>query len=140
MKARNNSAASDTPVYSIGDLARLGGVSRRTVRYYVQRDLLPAPVGTGRGSRYTESHLATLIRIRELQEAGAPLAEIAGRLEGPPAPAELVAPSALPWSTWTRIVLRDGVELHLKGRRLGSEQLRDLMRTVQEITDQGDEK
>lgn len=132
----------DAPSYSIGELARRGGVSRRTVRYYVQRGLLPSPEGTGRGSRYTERHLRTLIRIRELQEAGVPLAEVRGRLREPaaPAPAELAAPFALPWSTWTRVVLRDGVELHLKGRRLGPEQLRDLMRAVHDIIDQGDEK
>jgi len=133
---------SDAPGYTIGELARRGGVSRRTVRYYVQRELLPAPVGTGRGSRYTEGHLRTLIRIRELQEAGVPLAEIAGRLHGPPAPAptRLAKPVTVPWSTWTRVVLGNGIELHLEGRRLGPEQLRALSRAAQEIIDQGDEK
>ena len=35
--------------YNIDELADLGGVSRRTVRYYVQEGLLPAPLGVGRG-------------------------------------------------------------------------------------------
>ena len=30
--------------YDIDELADLGGVSRRTVRYYVQEGLLPAPL------------------------------------------------------------------------------------------------
>ena len=34
-------------------------------------------------SRYHAHHLETLIRIRELQEAGVPLANIAARLNGP---------------------------------------------------------
>ena len=58
--------------YSIGELAALGGVSRRTVRYYVQRGLLQAPTGLGRGRHYTQRHLDTLIRIRKLQESVLP--------------------------------------------------------------------
>ncbi|MBA2355458.1 MAG: MerR family DNA-binding transcriptional regulator, partial [Acidobacteria bacterium] len=38
--------------YAIGDLAALGGVSRRTVRYYVQGGLIPPPEGLGRGNHY----------------------------------------------------------------------------------------
>ena len=50
-------------------MRELGGVSRRTVRYYIQRGLLAAPTGVGRGRHYTQGHLDTLIRIRELQES-----------------------------------------------------------------------
>jgi len=34
-----------TKRFSVGELAELGGVSRRTVRYYVQEGLIPAPLG-----------------------------------------------------------------------------------------------
>src|SRR5215510_9525304 len=68
--------------YGIEELAELGGVTRRTVRYYVQRGLLPMPLGTGRGPHYTPAHLQRLIHIRKLQEAGVPLVEIAARLNG----------------------------------------------------------
>jgi DNA-binding transcriptional MerR regulator len=40
----------DAVLYAIGDLAELAGVSRRTIRYYVQEGLVPAPLGLGRGS------------------------------------------------------------------------------------------
>src|SRR5262245_11820018 len=70
--------------YGIEELAALGGVTRRTVRYYVQRGLLPTPLGTGRGPHYTPAHLERLIHIRKLQEAGVPLAEIAAQLDGVP--------------------------------------------------------
>ena len=73
--------------YGIKELAELGGVTRRTVRYYVQRGLLPTPLGTGRGPHYTPAHLERLIQIRQLQETGVPLAEIAARLDGGPATA-----------------------------------------------------
>jgi DNA-binding transcriptional MerR regulator len=39
----------DTARYGIDELAELGGVSRRTVRYYVQEQLLPPPLGVGAG-------------------------------------------------------------------------------------------
>jgi DNA-binding transcriptional MerR regulator len=74
----------DERCYGIKELAELGGVTRRTVRYYVQRGLLPTPLGTGRGPHYTSAHLERLIHIRTLQEAGVPLAEIAARLNGAP--------------------------------------------------------
>src|SRR5438552_17195221 len=72
----------DKCCYGIKELAELGGVTRRTVRYYVQRGLLPTPLGTGRGPHYTPAHLERLIHIRQLQESGVPLGELAARLNG----------------------------------------------------------
>jgi hypothetical protein len=56
--------------YGIGDLADLASVSRRTVRYYVQEGLLPAPFGVGRGNHYGREHLDQLLRVKALQEPG----------------------------------------------------------------------
>ena len=104
----------DEPCYGIAELAERGGVTRRTVRYYVQRGLLPTPLGTGRGPHYTPAHLERLIHIRKLQETGAPLAEIVARLDGVlHTPASLPA-APLEHSTWRRFVLADGVELHVR--------------------------
>jgi DNA-binding transcriptional MerR regulator len=107
----------DAPTLSIEELASRGGVSRRTVRYYVQRGLLPRPTGVGRGRHYTEAHLERLIEVRRLQEAGVPLAEIAS---GPSAPAP-VPESSIEARAWWRVVLADGVELHVRGRRPSAE-------------------
>jgi DNA-binding transcriptional MerR regulator len=99
--------------YSIEDLARLGGVSRRTVRYYVQRGLIPAPHGTGRGNHYGPAHLEALIQVRQWQEEGRPLAEIERLRAG--LPEDNTAPAA-PRShgePWLRIKVAEGVELHL---------------------------
>jgi DNA-binding transcriptional MerR regulator len=145
----------DEPTYGIEDLALKGGVSRRTVRYYVQRGLLSAPTGTGRGPHYNAEHLATLIQIRQLQEQGVSLSEIPSRLRqgsidplqpGPvPFPVPAPYPSPLPqprWppppaveparSVWTRIVLSDGVELHVRGRNDPLDSLR-LARAVEAL-------
>lgn len=64
----------------MNELCQLGGVTSRTVRYYIQQGLLPSP-GLGVGARYTEGHLARLRLIRRLQAEHLPLAEIRHRLE-----------------------------------------------------------
>ncbi len=103
--------------YAIGDLAEAAGVSRRAVRFYVQRGLVAAPLGAGRGAYYDASHLAQLLEIKRRQEAGAPLQAIAEAFEsdGPPPP--LLA-SASPIESWARLVLAKGVELHVRADAL----------------------
>ena len=68
--------------YSIGELADLAGVSRRTIRYYVQRGLVPPPLGAGRGHYYTGEHLQRLLSIKLLQDRGLSLEEIERQLAG----------------------------------------------------------
>ena len=105
--------------YAIGDLATLGGVSRRTVRYYVQEGLIPAPLGLGRGNHYTAEHLEQLLRVKAMQEAGRTLDEVrravgaAARQRPGGQPDEETADSAPPRSLWRRIALAPGVELHV---------------------------
>ncbi len=104
--------------YNIAQLAQLGGVTRRTVRYYVRRGLLQAPEGTGRGSHYGRKHLERLIYVRRLQEQGVSLAEIEQRLQPAPEPDQIQAPqSAAPvllGEVWHKIRVADGVELHVQ--------------------------
>jgi DNA-binding transcriptional MerR regulator len=101
--------------FSVDELADLGGVSRRTVRYYVQEGLLPTPLGVGRGRHYDQSHLDRLLRVKAEQEAGRSLDDIRARrspAHGPRQPAALPR-RPLPRSTWRRLELGPGVELHL---------------------------
>ena len=48
----HNTAMSDEPRYSLTELADLGGVTPRTVRYYLGQGLLPAVGPSGPGSKY----------------------------------------------------------------------------------------
>jgi Ca-activated chloride channel family protein len=68
--------------YRIDELAHAAGMSVRTVRYYVQRGLLPAAAFRGKDTAYDRGHLARLKAIRRLQEAFFPLDAIAVELEG----------------------------------------------------------
>jgi DNA-binding transcriptional MerR regulator len=104
----------DAP-YAIGELADLGGISRRTVRYYVQEGLLPPPRGLGRGNHYGREHLDRLLQLKALQEAGRSLDEIRQLLGQREAPAS--TPSTAPplaRTAWRRIEVAPGVELHVR--------------------------
>ena len=58
---------------TLAQLADRSEVSERTIRYYIQFGLLPAPEGAGPKSRYGRSHLGRLRLIRMLQDRHLPL-------------------------------------------------------------------
>jgi DNA-binding transcriptional MerR regulator len=63
--------------YRIGELARLSGLSVKTIRFYSDRGLVPPARRTGAGYRvYDERALARLELIRALRELGASLADV----------------------------------------------------------------
>jgi DNA-binding transcriptional MerR regulator len=116
--------------FKLDDLARAAGTSARTVRYYVQRGLLPAPAFRGKDSAYGREHLVRLRAIRRLQEAFLPLDAIAVELEqrslaeieriaeGTQVPSLVVEPgtapppkAAMPARTFRRTEVAVGVEL-----------------------------
>jgi DNA-binding transcriptional MerR regulator len=68
--------------FRVEQLAAEGQVSVDTVRYYQTRGLLPPPTKKGRVAIYDDEHLATLKRIRALQERGLPLRVIQGVIAG----------------------------------------------------------
>jgi DNA-binding transcriptional MerR regulator len=62
------------------DLARLAGLTPRTVRYYVAEKLIDPPLGRGRGAHFDDRHLAQLRRVRLLQASGLDLPGIRAHL------------------------------------------------------------
>lgn len=71
--------------WKLTELAAEAGVSPRTVRYYVQRGLLPAPPFRGPDTVYGKEHLLRLKAIRVLQARFLPLDAIQvelARLDG----------------------------------------------------------
>jgi DNA-binding transcriptional MerR regulator len=102
--------------YAIGELATLGGVSRRTVRYYVQENLIPPPLGLGRGDHYTAEHLEQLLRVKAMQETGRSLDDIRralGQASNRRSGTESTPEELLPRSLWRRLTVMPGVELHV---------------------------
>ncbi|MNH84085.1 Nodulation protein NolA [compost metagenome] len=69
--------------WKVGDLAKLTGLTVRTLRYYDQIDLLSPSGQTESGHRlYSESNLARLHQILSLKELGLSLEEIKLALSG----------------------------------------------------------
>lgn len=66
--------------YKLDELAETSGVAARTVRYYVQRGLLPAPAFRGSQTTYDDDHLLRLRAIKRLQDERLSLDEIQTRL------------------------------------------------------------
>lgn len=114
----------------LDELADASGVAARTVRYYVQRGLLPAPAFRGKDTAYGREHLLRLKAIRRLQDQHLPLDVIQAQLAGvtedeltalangetrqrvPAAPTQRPTPtSAAAVTKATRIA--PGLELHL---------------------------
>ena len=145
--------------FSIGSLAEAAGVSRRTVRFYVQGELLEPPVGLGRGAHYTEAHLARLMQIKSWQEQGVPLEAIRARLQDQTLPARgagrreqrradaaaspalnVTPGAAVPGRAWMRQPLLADYELHVAGNRsaLTAAQLAALARALRDIVEKGD--
>lgn len=71
----------ETATLTLSELAELGDVTSRTVRYYVQAGLLPSP-GSGPKARYGRQHLMRIRLIKQLQRRDIPLAKIRAVLEG----------------------------------------------------------
>jgi DNA-binding transcriptional MerR regulator len=64
----------------IGELARLAGVTPRTIRYYTSEGLLPPPSTRGKYATYSSEHLRLLRLIARLKEDYLPLSAISERL------------------------------------------------------------
>jgi DNA-binding transcriptional MerR regulator len=124
---------------NIGELADQTGISRRAIRFYVQRGMIPPPEGKGRGSHYGPRHMEGLENIRKLQEAGHSLEAIRKILSGKE-PAEIPDQSSrirpvMKAELWTRLRVARGVELHLDTARHEAtpDQLRELREAVEKI-------
>lgn len=118
--------------YSIDELATLGGVTPRTVRYYIAEGLLDRPEGEKRGAHYLRRHLEQLLLIRRWTDAGLSLERVRELIAG--APEDPPRQRAMPGSVevWSRMTLADGLEVHVEPGRAGlsPEQVRALVRGI----------
>ncbi len=67
--------------YRLEELAATGGVTARTVRFYRERGLLPAPVREGRIAWYGQEHVERLRLISHLLDRGHTLSGVAELLD-----------------------------------------------------------
>lgn len=122
-------------LYTLDELSKLVDLPRRTVRYYIQIELIDRPEGVGRGAHYTPRHLEQLIEIRKWQQAGLSLERIrelltvgeTGAPVPPPRPREKGAIEVR-----SHVLIDDGLELTIDPARsnLAPEDVRQLVAEV----------
>lgn len=120
------------PSFNLEQLCTLAAVPKRTVRYYIQIGLLHRPEGENRGARYLSSHLDTLLRIKQLSEAGISLERIREVLAGePPAvPPRPVAFGSVEVRSHIRIAPGIEIQVSPEEAQATPEQLRALANEV----------
>ena len=124
--------------FSIDDLCSLTGLTRRAIRFYIQKELLIPPIGSGRGAVYIRTHLEQLLTILRWKDAGLSLDGIReilfeqrGDKPAPPHP----RPKPGDVSVCSRIIVSEGIELFIDPNRAGlsPEDLRKLTQQILEI-------
>lgn len=113
MKINSNSPKK----YIIEELSELTGFSRRTIRFYIQENIIEPPAGRGRGGFYFDSHLNALIKIKDLQNKGLNLESIRNILSGSSISLdhELVQPEdKTRRQVWVKYEISDGIELNIR--------------------------
>ncbi len=121
-------------VFKIEDLVRITGLTRRTIRFYIQEGLIDGPEGQRRGAHYLASHLEALLRIRRLAAKGMTLNAIKEciRRGSDEAPAQAPAPKPGETRTCVHIAVAAGVELTVDpaAAKINGEDLRALIKRL----------
>jgi DNA-binding transcriptional MerR regulator len=129
--------------FTINELCALVEMNKRTVRYYIQNNLVDRPEGVGKGAFYSHTHLEQLLTIRKWKAAGLSLDHIqeilAGEKEGGSSDQKLLPPLPKKQGTlevWSHMYISEGIELHVepKRARLSPEQLRALFKGVMNLS------
>lgn len=125
---------SNQQTYSLEQLSQMTGISRRTIRFYIQKNLLPPPCGEKRGSYYTDEHLETLLKIKRLSGKHVPLKEIKTYREEETANSE---PAVGSISVCTHICLGKGLTLVVDSQKakISADKLRTLAEEICQVVD-----
>lgn len=100
-------------MYNIESLADLAGLTKRTIRYYIELGLLTPPVGSCRGSYYTDNHLRRLDQIRKLSSQGIPLTQMKSFICDD-FQASVVCTDDIKINVWNRAVITESIEINFK--------------------------
>jgi DNA-binding transcriptional MerR regulator len=125
-------------LYRIGELARLSGLSVKTIRFYSDRGLVPPAERTDAGYRvYDEGALARLELVRALRELGAGLADVERVLSRELALPQLVALQLEAVEAQLRVLrVRRAVLMAVAAGERDGEELRTMTRLAQVSDDE----
>lgn len=125
--------------FSLEDLCTLVEMSKRKVRFYMQKGLVDRPEGVGKGAFYSHRHLQQLLTIRKWKTAGLSLERIQDLILDSEPSQEEAFPIPPPRrkrtgdvEVWSHLYIQDGIELHIEPQRsnLTPEQVRALCQEI----------
>ena len=121
-----------TQTFTIDQVCTLAALPKRTVRYYIQMGLLDGPVGETRGAHYLSSHLDSLLRIKQLTDAGVSLERVREVLRGEPPAVPPRPRQAGSVEVRSHIWIAPGIELQVapEDAQISPEQVRALAQSV----------
>ena len=125
--------------YTLDQLESLTGLTRRTLRYYMQIGLVDRPIGETRAAYYTDRHLEQFLRVRRLAEEGVSLERIRQVMDGGDSPVPLAPVKAGGVRVLSHVHIAPGLELQVDPEQasLSPAQLRQF---VQEVVDLWEKK
>jgi DNA-binding transcriptional MerR regulator len=120
-------------MYGLQGISTLTGLPVRTIRYYIQKNLVDKPEGARKTATYGQQHLEQLMTVKRLSDAGLSLAAIAKVMNGSQVAA--VGPSELQPGqirAVSQVHISPGVELSIDPLQcsLDTEQLRELTQQI----------
>ena len=118
--------------YTLSELCVLADLPVRTVRYYVQNDLVDKPQGETRAARYGARQLEQVLLIKKWTAAGVSLDRIRELLQGEEAPVPARARKPGSVEVWSHLYVADGLEVVIEPGRaqMSPEQVRAFTRGV----------
>lgn len=120
-------------MYNIESLADLAGLTKRTIRYYIELGLLTPPIGSCRGSYYTESHLNRLEQIKRLSSQGVPLTQMKAIMPDENTNVLFSCEDDIKLSIWTRAFISENIELNFKQDILNKNELDKIKHFIIEL-------
>lgn len=118
--------------YTLSELCVLADLPVRTVRYYVQNELVDKPQGETRAARYGARQLEQVLLIKKWTAAGVSLDRIRELLQGEEAPVPARARKPGSVEVWSHLYVADGLEVVIEPGRtqMSPEQVRAFTRGV----------
>ena len=118
--------------FALDELCTLTDLPKRTVRYYMQMDLVDRPIGETRAAHYTDRHLEQLLRVKHLAGSGVSLDRIREVLSGAHAPVPMRQKRAGFIEVRSHLFVANGIEIQIAPEEAGMtpEQVRAFVREV----------
>lgn len=120
--------------YTIDELSESTGLSRRTIRYYVQLGLINSPSGRGRGGFYNDSQVERLKQVKSLQAMGMNLSSIIEYLK-----AGNIEEAGSRREVWIKHEVMPGLEISVRRdlEEKESKKISEIMRVIKSILKEG---